>query len=375
MSATSRSNALTALAPLAPWRLWWCRLVLPVLRILAMSSSVARLRSIHFGGWIVFGRLPSSRRRYGWRSRPSLLFLSNYDGQFEEYIAAFGIAAEPGMRLSFGSAEDFPGTRPSRRFVDYVEQRTVLELWNWSAYPGRTVRDVDTALEVSTRLRRLVELAGEASDRTFETAYHELLEALVLAPMFEIPRFAPGVWQALHRSTVDGVVIVAPLEPGRGDGVRAQADEVAEAITDGKPTWLDDLGGVHFARLAILPVAGRSHRRARQVPTRDYLLLAAWVDGSATDFLGRLVSALDVRADALFGACAGYPGSDDPAALTRWIEIHRLRISLFFRGRTGVPVAGVHSALDGWERATAFADGVQGQPLDDIRRAARAMAT
>jgi hypothetical protein len=373
MSATSRTNALTAIAPLAPWRLWWCRLVLPVLRILSTSSSLARLRSIHFGGWIVFGDLPGTGRsgttgpgwRAGWRSRPGMLFLSNYDGELAEYIAAFGIAVEPGMRWSFGSAEGFPGTRPSRRFVDYVDRQRVAELWSWSAFPDRTVRDLDTALAVSELMPRLVAVAGDpyADDARFRAVYRELLALVAQAPEPRVPGLWQGIWQALRPCSVEGMVVVLPLEPDRSEDVRRSV----AALAASEPSLFEQVGGVHFGRVAILPVAGRGGGHA------DFLLLAAWVDGTPEAFVERLVGVFGRRADALFGAAAGYPGAEDPTVLGRWIGGHRLRFSLFLACRNGVSTADIDTALRHWERAVGFVDKVRDLPLPEVRRELRAL--
>ncbi|MGH9213420.1 MAG: hypothetical protein ACRD2C_22520 [Acidimicrobiales bacterium] len=355
-----------------------------MLRILAISSSLARLRSIHYGGWIVFGDPPGATPP-GWRGRPSMLFLSNYDGEPAEYLAAFGIVVSPGMRWTFGSAEDFPGARPTRRFIDYVEQRRIVELMLYSAYPDRTVRDVDTALAVSEQIERLRRLGDDASDIRFGAAYRSLVDALVLAPEPPVPGFWSGAWQALrHRSTVSGVVVAVPVEPGRRHELEAAVRDLAAAD---EPSFFEQAGGVHFARVAVLGVAGRRDRsvaptsrlgatsprhdgdgEAEAEAEGELLLLAAWVDGDARQFIRRLAGTVGDRADALWGSCPGYPGAADAAVLAEWIAAHQLPISLFVGCRSGVSVAAVRTAIERWERAVDLVDAVQGRPLAEVRR-------
>jgi len=326
MSTTRRTSALTALAPLAPRRLWWCRLVLPVLRILAMSSSLARLRVIHFGGWIVFGDPPGPKPP-GWRPRPSMLFVSDYDGDLYEYLAAFGIAVAPGMRWSFGSAEGFPGTRPTRRFIEFVEQHRSVELLRYSAYPNATVRDVDAAFEVAARIDELRRIADADEDR-FVAAYRKLLGALALAPEPMVPSFLGGLWRALwSKSTVGGLAVVMPIDAGR-------TREVVDAIEDlaGQTPSIFDEVGAHFARLATISIPGRSESAAESAP--DHLLFSAWFDGAVDDFVGRLTTGLGPWSEAMWGGCTGYPGADDPQRLGAWIKGHRLPFSLFLGSRS-----------------------------------------
>lgn len=380
MKTIQRTHPLTAIAPLRPLRLWWCRILLPILRIVAVSSSLARLRFIHYGGWIVFGRLPgrrSNRTSSGWRPRPTMLFMSDYDGDPTEYLAAFGLAVALGMRWSFGSAAGFPGPQPTREFVDYVERHRVDELLRYSAYSDATVRDVDVALEVAYRMERVNALPdGDSGSKiSFEVHHQALLQALAQAPEPPKPSFLAGCWSALwNRSTVSGFTVLMPIDPSREDEIVAGI----EALAHDPESLFKSVGGVHFARLAILPVPARPESSTRPTaagadhptgPTRPCLLFSAWFDGDRRDFVDRLVTGLGHHADVIWDGCDSYPGTDDPRRLASWITAHRLRISLFLGSRSGSSAEQIQDALKLEEQVREVLTATQGQPLPEIRRA------
>lgn len=365
---TSRTNALTAIAPLRPGRLWWCRLLLPMLRMVAMSSSLARLRFIHYGGWIVFGGLRERIRHPAlslWRHRPTMLFQSDYDGDPREYLAAFCLAVAKGMRFSFGPAAGFPGTKPTRSFIEYVERHRWTEQLRYTAYPGATVKDLDTALQVSDRLERIATLPG-GPDAGLEDEYRALLRVLSLAPE---PPPAPSWLAALRaRSSVSGLTVLMPIEPTRRASAVAQLTrlgQLPEAV-------FGPVGGVHFARLVTLQIPTRRWWWA-PAPEGEpgHLLLSAWVDGTGDDFARRLVDSLDDRADDIWGGCTGYPGTDDPERLADWILAHQLPFRLFLGSRSGVSAERAQAALELADQVAETVLATCGKPLPEVHQALR----
>lgn len=358
-STTTRTKALTFTGPLAPRRLWWSRMVLPFLRILAVSSSLARLRFIHFAGWIVFGDLPGAKPP-GWRTRPTMIFLSDFDGDQTEYLAAFGLAMPRAMRWSFGSCDEFPGPTPTRALIEYVHRGRQAELLHYSAYPDATVRDIDAALVVAERLDALASAASSLSDEDFQRRYRELLDSLALAPQLRPPGVLPGIWQALRsRPSVAGLTLAVPVGPGKTDEIRASIDKLAAET----PSLFATVAGLHFCRLALIDVPGHGPG-----PHPDHLLFSAWFDGKVDDFIPRVVAELGDRSDAIWTGCRGYPGAGDPAALSRWIGQHRLRHSLFLNARSGVPVQRIRTSLERREQALIALPGLQDLPSDELRR-------
>ena len=363
MSAASRTNALTIALPLAPWRRMWCWLVLRLLGLLVRSSSLVRLRFVHAAGWIIVGHLPSDDGT-GFRPRPAMIFLSDHDGDLAEYVAAFGVVLTWSMNRAFGCYEGYPGARPTRPFVDFVERGRTRELVRYAAYREVTLTDLEQAVAVADRIAELQRLPDTADDDAFAAAYQRLLDVLALAPPPVVPSLPRGLWAALRsRSTDPGLTVLVPLGEGRTPDAAAALGELAgrsEAL-------LESLGGVHFARAAIVPRVGRGPASAP--PVRDHVLFNAWFDGDRAAFVRRLSAQLDETAlDALWGCCVGYPGADDVGVLADWILRHRLRFTMAVDTRDGRSVAEMRRLVDRRERALDFVTRGQGEPLSEIRR-------
>jgi hypothetical protein len=346
MSTTSRSKALTVVAPLGGWGLWRSRLTLPVVKMLAASSPLTEVRFIHFAQWSVFRSFPGGGRSTG---QPSLLFVADFDGDLREYLATFGIATPHGMRWSFGACSGFPGPRPTRKLIAYVEHNRWEDLLRYCAYPDATVRDVDAALEVSRRLDRLrsVDRAGEGNER-LAAVTSEVVDSLAQAPDQDVPS---KLWGAL--STVFARPTVAPVTaamPITGTSPRRVADRI-RALGETEPALFDRIRGTHFARMSAVG---------------DHLLLSAFVDGSPVAYIERLVAGLGPESDLLWSGCAGYPGHGDNQRLASWIAAHRLPTSLFLPARSGVSVDGIRRALARRERAMDVVTAAPGARLEKL---------
>jgi hypothetical protein len=116
------------------------------------------LNFIHVAHWALFTRLPARapRPRATRLPTPYILFQSNYDGPAEEYIETFAFRVAWRIYGLWWGGYQFPGTRRSQKFVDFVLERGI-ELKDghpyhyYAAYPAGTVRTVASALELRRR--------------------------------------------------------------------------------------------------------------------------------------------------------------------------------------------------------------------------------
>lgn len=344
-TATSRSQTLTVMAPLARCGVGRSRLMLPVVGLLAGSSALTRLRFIHFAQWNVFHSLPGHR---GGRRRPGMLFLADFDGDLREYLAAFGIATPHGMRWAFGASQGFPGPRPTRKLIAHVEAHRQEDLLRYCAYPEATVRDVDAALDVTRRLEELRAVGREGRGDRFRDCTAALVSSLARAPDQPVPSPLAGALAKLRaRPTVSALAVALPLD----DPSRRGIADLRRAVEACGTAVFDQIGGTHFARLSSLG---------------DHLLLSAFVDGTPDAYVRRLVAGLGAASDMLRNVCASYPGHQDGERLASWIHLRRLPTSLFLWSRTGVTVDGIRRALACRERVMEIVTASPAAPLDDL---------
>ncbi len=95
--------------------------------------------SIHFAHWSL---IDEGRR---------LLFLSNFDGSWGNYLDDFIDKASPGLTGIWSNTIDFPptrflvldGARNGPRFKSFArDKQTLTRVW-YSAYPNLTVQNID----------------------------------------------------------------------------------------------------------------------------------------------------------------------------------------------------------------------------------------
>ena len=111
--------------------------------------------------------------------------------------------------------------------------------------------------------------------------------------------------------TAYALTVFTPIAPGHEDELRAHL----EGLPEGAGSALARLDQLHTARLQIFDHL--VHQGARQKPDRlksNYLVFTASFDGDLDGFLDAICERLAPEADAVWGHCAGYPGTSNRAA-------------------------------------------------------------
>jgi hypothetical protein len=139
------------------------------------------------------------------------------------------------------------------------------------------------------------------------------------------------------------------IRAGVRDGSRSAVHEaLAEAQRDvvAGTSSLGSVPGVHFSRLVYVP--GGQDLAGATIP--DSVLYTADVDGTAHQH----VTALGERAgdvlDAVFGHCADYPETPDPARREAWLLAHEIPTAAHYVNTVGITVEQVleEAALHEW---------------------------
>jgi Dyp-type peroxidase family len=192
---------------------------------------------------------------------------------------------------------------------------------------------------------------------------------------------------------------ITVLTPLRAD---ADPDAVAarlDALGDGPDSPFAGSELTHFARLVVLPADLPAHERPRAMRGyaraidllthlgrrqrrddlwRPYLVFSAGFDtpagagdddapDPAGDYVRHLAGRLGAGADAVWGACEGYPGSRDPGAFARFLLGHALPARYVFQPGHRVGVAGVRAALRLRRQVTDLATATAGGSPEQFR--------
>lgn len=137
-------------------------------------KKLEELSFIHYARWAVIDRFPDSNG--GERlNHTYLLFESNFNGTWDQYIDAFSEVVAFRMKSIWGTSYGFPGPLPVEPFKAYIRQNEYVANHYWSAYPGATTTEVISAGRVEEALNALRAQASKLDADAFKVAYEAFL--------------------------------------------------------------------------------------------------------------------------------------------------------------------------------------------------------
>src|SRR5258708_33547138 len=122
-NVAGKAYAMNVLTPVPPARTWVQRLIFMVAR--AIPSTLAGLLGlslIHFARWVIIKR---NQWPEGDRGKPALkndyvLFCSNFNGTWDQYIDAFSDGIPRGLDLFWYASFKYPHSIPVTAFKNYI---------------------------------------------------------------------------------------------------------------------------------------------------------------------------------------------------------------------------------------------------------------
>jgi len=168
--------AMNIITPMKPWKTWILRVLFWLLgAIKSKQADLIQLKFIQFARWVI---VPADSFPYlgGAQKRDSLqydylLFFSNFNGTWNQYIDAFSAVLYDGLNLIWRWSEKFPGSRPVTPFKNYISSVQYDTDYYYSAYPQATINDVEAAHLVDQALESLCRSAPSQSPEEFSRAY------------------------------------------------------------------------------------------------------------------------------------------------------------------------------------------------------------
>jgi hypothetical protein len=207
MSNTAgKAYAMNVLTPARPAVTWINRLIFMAARAIPSTlSGLLGLSLIHFARWVIIKRdqWPQMGQPAQALKNDYVLFCSNFNGTWDQYIDAFADGIPGGLDLFWYSSTKYPHSIPITPFKDYIRANQVDTNYYYNATPGSGQRDIKQALRLAAALRALA-ANMPADDAAFADAYQTLL------------RQAQGAMGA------PGYAPVASLDTERADGHRCR---------------------------------------------------------------------------------------------------------------------------------------------------------
>ncbi|WP_298301854.1 hypothetical protein [uncultured Erythrobacter sp.] len=138
------------------------------------------LKFIHFARWVIIPKdaWPTLCEDKEKLDRDTMLFLSNFNGTWDQYIDAFSDGIPTGLDLFWYKNARYPGSVPITPFKDYIRANQINCDFYYNATPGAAYRDIVSALRVKRALLELQEVYRDpdTSSEEFAHAYRTKLK-------------------------------------------------------------------------------------------------------------------------------------------------------------------------------------------------------
>src|SRR5271165_4080828 len=171
-----KTYAMNAITPMKWWKTWIVRVFLFILgAIKPLQKDLVQLSFIHFARWVIITRSkfphaaqqqPKEELKYDY-----LLFFSNFNGTWNQYIDAFSAVLSNGLNLIWRWSEEFPGSVPVTLFKEYIARVQFDTDYYYTAYPHATANDLKSAHIVQASFDSLSQQAPSCTPEAFAEAY------------------------------------------------------------------------------------------------------------------------------------------------------------------------------------------------------------
>jgi hypothetical protein len=159
MSNTAgKAYAMNVVTPVRPALTWINALIFMVARAIPSTlSGLLGLSLIHFARWVIIRRdqWPQMGQPPQKLKNDYVLFCSNFNGTWDQYIDAFADGIPGGLDLFWYSSTKYPHSIPITPFKDYIRANQIDTNYYYNATPGSGQRDIKQALKLAAALRGL----------------------------------------------------------------------------------------------------------------------------------------------------------------------------------------------------------------------------
>jgi len=239
-----KAYAMNVLTPMQP-RWTWVQVFLFMLARCQPSQlrGLLGLGLIHFARWVIIRRdqWPDAGQGKQVLQNDYMLFLSNFNGTWDQYIDAFADGIPAGLDIFWYSSTKYPHSIPIAEFKAYITQNQIDTNYYYNATPGSAQRDIKQALAVAAALRRLEAAHGDGSGdpAAFAAAYRRELRGV------QNCLGSPGIAPTASRATAaaDANLAVFLGENPAMDPPRPNFRDAADTAADARLALSDAVAG------------------------------------------------------------------------------------------------------------------------------------
>lgn len=173
-NVAGKAYAINALSPMRPWLTWLNRFSFMFARSKPSTlKSLLGLSFIHFARWVIVRRnqWPDLGQPRQELSNDYLLFCSNFNGTWDQYIDAFADGFPSGLDFFWTTSTKYPQSIPITPFKEYIRINQIDTAYYYNAVPGAAQWDVKAALRVRRALLELAEQRTALTPAQFRALY------------------------------------------------------------------------------------------------------------------------------------------------------------------------------------------------------------
>ena len=140
-------NIITAIAEIKPGHVEPLRATLQAFNDPNRLSPISAIGVIHFARWVLID------------NDTRLLFTTNFDGSWDDYIDEFIDKGADGLDALFGHCVGYPerGARDSETFKQYIRDHEYKADLFYTAYPDASVKDIHKALRIRQKFEAFLD--------------------------------------------------------------------------------------------------------------------------------------------------------------------------------------------------------------------------
>jgi hypothetical protein len=177
-NVAGKAYGMTVVTPSRPRWTWLNRLLFMVARGRPQTlGGLLGLSLIHFARWVIVRRdqWPDLGNGPQALKHDYMIFCSNFNGTWDQYIDAFSDGIPTGLNLFWYSAAKYPRSVPITAFKRYIVHNQIDCNYYYNATPGSAQRDVKAALKVRAELLALARAHETMNPEDFAEAYRAAL--------------------------------------------------------------------------------------------------------------------------------------------------------------------------------------------------------
>ncbi|ALV29700.1 hypothetical protein ACVNHC_00570 [Pannonibacter sp. Q-1] len=191
-NVAGKAYGMNVITPVPPKWSWLNALIFMVARVLPSTlSGLLGLSIIHFARWVIIRRdqWPDLGQGKQTLQNDYMLFCSNFNGTWDQYIDAFSDGIPGGLDLFWYCSTKYPHSISISPFKRYIRANQIDTDYYYNATPGSSQREIKMALRVYSQLLPLAEAHGRMTPEQFSEAYRKA--CIAAQNNLGVPGFAP----------------------------------------------------------------------------------------------------------------------------------------------------------------------------------------